>query len=157
MTVNLRRLRRKAERELGPQSVVQRIPRPSDVPDLLEILMKVEGSGWKARNGSALRDRSDLRDFFSRYAKRAAARGSLRVTTLSFGSTVAAVELSVEAHRRMWQLKIGYNGALRAYYPGLHLTGASLRAANTRAAPTGWGSTTGCCARCRSITSMDRS
>jgi CelD/BcsL family acetyltransferase involved in cellulose biosynthesis len=129
VTVNLPRLRRKAERELGRLSVAERNPRPSQVPDLLEIVANVESSGWKGLNGSSLRDRSELRDFFSRYARRAAERNRLRVTTLSFGSTVAAVELSVEAHRRMWQLKIGYNGALGAYYPGLHLTEASLRSA----------------------------
>jgi hypothetical protein len=54
------------------------------------------------------------------------------VTTLSFGSNVAAVELSVEAYRRMWQLKIGSNDALAKFYPGLHLTEASIRSAFER-------------------------
>jgi CelD/BcsL family acetyltransferase involved in cellulose biosynthesis len=132
ITTNLRRLRRKAEKALGGMRVVQSSPAPSDVDDLLETVVKVEGSGWKGRNRSALGARADLRDFFRRYGHRAAARRQLRVTTLSFGSETAAVELSVEAYRRMWQLKIGYNDALSEYYPGLHLTEFSVRSAFER-------------------------
>lgn len=132
ITGNLRRLRRKAEKAIGPISVVRAEPAQSEVDGHLETLVRVEGSGWKARRGSALASRPDLRDFFRRYAHRAAARRQLRVTTVSFGSEIAAIELAVEAYDRIWQLKIGYADALRPYYPGLHLTEASLRAAFDR-------------------------
>jgi CelD/BcsL family acetyltransferase involved in cellulose biosynthesis len=132
ITGNLRRLRRKAEKVLGRVNIEHLTPTPSDVDGLLEEVVKVEGSGWKGRAGSALSARADLRDFFRRYGHRAAERGRLRVTRLSFGSELAAVELSVEAYRRMWQLKIGYNDALSAYYPGLQLTEASIRSAFER-------------------------
>ena len=126
ITDNLRRLGRKAERALGPRRVVCTRPAPADVDGLLEQVVKVEGSGWKARAASSLSRRTDLRDFFRRYSHRAAAAGRLRIATLSFGSVVAAVELSVEAYQRLWQLKIGYSEALAAYYPGLQLTQASI-------------------------------
>ena len=132
ITGNLRRLRKKAEKVLGRVTVAHFTPARSDVDDLLEQVVKVEGSGWKQRSGSALSTRADLRDFFRRYSHRAAERGRLRVTTLSFGSEIAAVELSVEAYRRLWQLKIGYSDALAAYYPGLQLTEASIRSAFDR-------------------------
>lgn len=132
ITGNLRRLRRKAERAYGTVQVRHSTPSLPQVDGLLEQVVAIEGSGWKARAGSALSHRADLRDFFRRYAHRAAASGQLRVTTLSFGSETAAVELSVEAYRRLWQLKIGYSEALAAYYPGLQLTEASIRDAFER-------------------------
>jgi len=132
VTRNLPRIRRKAEKTLGRIQVTLNEPDIPGINDLLETFVAVEGSGWKGRAGSALERRPDLRDFFARYCRRAAAQRRLRVATLSFGSQVAAVELSVEAYGRMWQLKIGYNEAVAQYYPGLILTEASIRAAFDR-------------------------
>jgi CelD/BcsL family acetyltransferase involved in cellulose biosynthesis len=129
---NLRRWHRKAERRIGPVQYSCESPAVSDVDALLERFAAVEASGWKGRHGSALQVRCDLRDFFRRYARRAAAGGRLRIATLSFGSTVAAMEISVEAYDRMWQLKIGYQDALSTYYPGLQLTLGSIRHAFER-------------------------
>ena len=98
----------------------------------LESFVAIEGSGWKGRRGSDLGSRADLRTFFRSYAHRAAGRGRLQVARLRFGSQVAAAELSVAAYGRMWQLKIGYHEALSAYYPGLHLTSASIEDAFLR-------------------------
>ncbi len=132
VTVNLPRIRRKAERAHGATSVARFDPLPGEVDALLDTVMAVEGSGWKARRGSAIHVRADLRDFFRGYCHRAAARRRLHVTTLSFGSQIAAVELAVVAYGRHWQLKIGYHEALRQYYPGLHLTEMSIRSAFER-------------------------
>jgi len=132
ITSNLPRLRRKAEKSLGPMTVVQSSPGPGDVAAYLEQVVAIEGSGWKGRRGSSLGTRPDLRDFFLRYCKRAAAKARLRITTLAFGAQVAAIELGVEAYGRMWQLKIGYEDALARYYPGLHLTEWSIRSAFER-------------------------
>ncbi len=127
ITSNLPRVRKKAEKALGPVTVEQLDPRPSEVDELLELVIAVEGSGWKGRRGSALGSRADLREFFRRYCHRAAEKSRLRVSRLSFGSHVAAVELSLEAYARMWQLKIGYHEQLAPFYPGLHLTESSIR------------------------------
>ena len=132
LTKDLRRLRRKAVKVLGRMTLVQHQPTPSDVDAQLEIVMAVEGSGWKGRRGSSLGARPDLRNFFRRYCHGAAAKRRLRVSTLHFGDHVAAVELSVEAYRRMWQLKIGYQESLAPYYPGLHLTEMSIRSSFER-------------------------
>ncbi len=123
---NLKRVRRKAEAALGPMTVDRVHPGTSEVDDLLESFMAIEGSGWKGRRGSDLGSRPDLRAFFRGYARRAAGRGRLQVARLKFGSQLAAAELSVAAYSRMWQLKIGYHDAVSAYYPGLHLTAASI-------------------------------
>jgi len=132
ITTNLPRLRRKAERELGPMQAVDRNPSRQEVDALLETLIAVEHSGWKGRRGSSLASRQDLQRFFRAYCQRAAAKRQLRVSTLSFGSQIAAVELSIDAYDRLWQLKIGYHEAVAEYYPGLHLTQHSIRTAFDR-------------------------
>lgn len=129
---NLKRVRRKAEAALGPMTVDRVHPGPAEVDALLESFMAIEGSGWKGRRGSDLGSRPDLRAFFRGYARRAAGRGRLQVARLRFGSQLAAAELSVAAYGRMWQLKIGYHDAVGAYYPGLHLTAASIEDAFVR-------------------------
>ena len=131
-TGNLPRLRRKVEKTIGPVRVEHSEPGPAAVDDVLQELVVLEGSGWKGRRGSSLSQRHKLREFFRRYCNRAAARGRLRVAKLLFGSQAAAMELSVEAYGRMWQLKIGYDEAVAAYYPGLHLAEASIHAAFER-------------------------
>ena len=130
--VNLPRLERKAAKAHGSVQFDEAWPRPAEVAAALETVVEVEGSGWKGRGGSSLGARGDLRDFFERYARRAAGAGQLRVATLRFGSSVAAVELSVEAYGRVWQLKIGYRDGLRTFYPGLLLTARSIRSAFER-------------------------
>lgn len=132
ITSNLPRLRRKAERTLGAMNVATCTPDASQVDGLLDRLIAIEGSGWKGRRGSSLECRPRLLDFFRRYCRRIATRKMLHVTTLSFGSTAAAMELSVEGGRRMWQLKIGYQESLAPYYPGLHLTKWSIESTFSR-------------------------
>jgi CelD/BcsL family acetyltransferase involved in cellulose biosynthesis len=127
ITGNLRRLRRKAETTFGPMRVERLVPAPAEVDALLESFIAIEGSGWKGRRGSDLGARTDLRAFFRAYGHRAASRGRLHVARLTFGGQLAAAELSVEAYGRMWQLKIGYHDAVRACYPGLHLTASSIQ------------------------------
>jgi CelD/BcsL family acetyltransferase involved in cellulose biosynthesis len=132
ITINLRRVRKKAEAAFGRITVERLSPRPPEVDASLEMVSAVEGSGWKGRLGSSLASRDDLLDFFRRYCRRAAEKGRLRVSTLRFGADVAAVELSIEAYQRMWQLKIGYQDSLSGYYPGLQLTEFSIRDAFER-------------------------
>jgi CelD/BcsL family acetyltransferase involved in cellulose biosynthesis len=132
ITENLARLRRRAAREVGPVAFTMVSPASSGVDGLLDAFAQVEASGWKGRGGSALRQRPRLLDFFRRYGRRSADRGRLRVSTLSFGTRTAAMEIAVEAYGRWWQLKIGFEEGVARYYPGLQLAEASIRAAFDR-------------------------
>lgn len=127
ITENLPRLARRAERDHGSMRIDHLEPRLGDVADVLRTVSDIEGSGWKGRRGSALAHRPALFDFFHRYCRRIADRGQLRVSLLSLGGAVAAVELAVEAYGRHWQLKIGFREELSAFYPGLQLVLASVR------------------------------
>jgi CelD/BcsL family acetyltransferase involved in cellulose biosynthesis len=107
-------------------------PAAGEVDAVLNAFAAVERSGWKGRRGASLAKRPDLRGFFRRYCRRAAERKRLRVMALSFGAEAAAMELSVEAYDRIWQLKIRYCDAFAQYYPGLLVTEASVRSSLDR-------------------------
>jgi CelD/BcsL family acetyltransferase involved in cellulose biosynthesis len=117
----------RARREAGRVEVSMRQPRANAVDDLLNLFVSVEGSGWKGRQHSSLAARADLRRFFRAYCHRAAERGRLRVSTLSFGYVIGAIELSVEAFNRLWGLKITYNERFAPYAPAVQLAHASVR------------------------------
>ncbi len=121
-----------AESALGPSRVDELAPRPDEVTGLLETFAAVEDSGWKGRRGSSMAQRADLAAFFGSFCAKAAERGRLRVTRLSFGPQVAAVEIAIDAYRRRWGLKIGFRHELAKHAPGLHLVHASIRAAVER-------------------------
>lgn len=129
---NLKRLRKRAAEQFGAVTTETLAPGAGEVDTLLDTVMQVEASGWKGRRGSAMLRKEWIGRFFRLYARHAAARGELRVSLLRFGSRVAAVELALEAHRRLWQLKIGYQEPLAKYSPGLMLTHDTLSYAFSR-------------------------
>ena len=126
---NLPRVRKKAERTIGEMRVEILRPGPGNMEDVLQTLARIEGSGWKGRQGSSLAARADLFQFVRRYAGMAASRERLRVAILTFGERVAAVELAVEAHGRVWQLEDRLRRVTGRVYPGLLLTQASIHRA----------------------------
>lgn len=121
-----------AETALGPICVEELDPRPHDVRQLLEMFADLERSGWKGHRGSSIGQRADLTAFFLGYCKRAAERGRLRVTRVTYGSLVAAAEIAVDVYGRRWGLKIAYREELAPYLPGLQVVHASVRAAFER-------------------------
>jgi CelD/BcsL family acetyltransferase involved in cellulose biosynthesis len=121
----LKRKRRRAE-QIGPVRSETLAPTPDEARILLDAVMQVEASGWKGRSGSAMRFNRRVGAFFRRYAPLAAANGHLRVSLLHVGSHLAAADLSLEADRRLWQLKIGYDESLARCSPGLLLTHDTL-------------------------------
>lgn len=123
---SLRRSRKRAAERFGAVTTETLSPGGEEVGRLLDTVMQVEASGWKGRRGSAMLRKERIGRFFRLYIPLAADRGQLRVSVLRFGSRVAAVELALEAHRRWWQLKIGYDETLAKYSPGLMLTGDTL-------------------------------
>lgn len=112
----------------GTVRLASETPAAGDVATVLEGLANLEASGWKGRNGSSLADRADLRRFFMTYGQLAAARRQLLVTTLTVGTTLAAMELAIVAHGRVWGLKVAYAESLAKYAPALQVIHASIRA-----------------------------
>jgi CelD/BcsL family acetyltransferase involved in cellulose biosynthesis len=125
---DLRRAWRRAE-EGGKVSVRVLTPRPDEVEGLMREFVRIEGSGWKARNGSSLQQRPQLRAFFEQYGKLAAAEGRLRLSFLDVGDTPIAAQFSVEYADRLWVLKIGYDESWSRCSPGWLLIAETMRMA----------------------------
>jgi CelD/BcsL family acetyltransferase involved in cellulose biosynthesis len=113
--------------EIGPVTVEKLAPGTAEVEAHLRVFTALEASGWKGRQRSALLSKQALGAFFHDYMHRAAAAGTLRVWYLRIGSTVAAVQLTLEACRAVWILKIAYDESLARLSPGVQLTFETFR------------------------------
>jgi len=125
---DLRRAWRRAE-EGGKVNVRVLSPHPDKVEGLVREFARIEASGWKARNGSSLQQRPQLRAFFEQYGKLAAAAGSLRLSFLDVGDKAIAAQISVEYADRFWVLKTGYDEAWSRCSPGWLLIAETMRMA----------------------------
>jgi CelD/BcsL family acetyltransferase involved in cellulose biosynthesis len=128
---DMRRARRRAE-EAGKLTVRVYSPRPEQVEEMFEAFVRIESSGWKARNGSSLSYRHHLRRFFLRYATRASQLGILRFSFLHIDEEPIAAQYSVEYLNRLWVLKIGYNEAWSRCSPGWQLLAETMHHAFDR-------------------------
>jgi CelD/BcsL family acetyltransferase involved in cellulose biosynthesis len=128
---DLRRARRRAE-QAGEVAVRIVYPRPEQVDALIAEFVRVESTGWKARNGSSLGQRHALRQFFLTYATRAARSGTIQVALLEVNGQAIAVQLSAQFADRLWVLKIGYDEAWSRCSPGFLLLAETMRDAFDR-------------------------
>lgn len=104
-------------------------PGPDEVEDLLSMFVPVEAAGWKGRARSALAHRPDHHAFYRTYLGYAARRGRARISSLRVDGQVVAMELAIEAYRRVWSLKIGYDERFAHLGPSLLLADAGIKAA----------------------------
>lgn len=125
---NARRDFRRCRRLLdGLRDVEQRIlSEPEDLETELMRGFAIEGSGWKSRRGTAILDSSSTTTFYRDVAFSFARLGKLRLSTLSVGGTLAAFNLNLLDHDRIWGLKGGYDPTYAPYAPGLTLVLAEV-------------------------------
>jgi len=122
---DLRRMGRKAEK-IGPVAVEILTPTPDALHSLLDEAFKVEGAGWKGREGTALISDPLRRGFYTRYADAACREGILRLSFLRIGGQAAATQIAVQCADAFWLLKIGYDEQFAQCSPGTLLTAESL-------------------------------
>ena len=82
-----------------------------DLAALLAEIYRVEASGWKGAEGSAISDSAADTLFYTRLAHRAAAAGALRIAVLRQGERITAFEYGILAGDRLFLLKVGYDEA----------------------------------------------
>jgi CelD/BcsL family acetyltransferase involved in cellulose biosynthesis len=122
--------RRAAERE-GALALEAISPGEVDVDGHLQELFRVEASGWKRDQGTAMSVHSPTRQFFTEYARKAACLGFLRMFFLRLNSVNIAALLAVQRGDKLWCLKQGYDERWSKYAPGILLTHEVLRYAST--------------------------
>jgi len=128
---DLRRARRRAD-QAGKVAVRIHSPEPAEVEGMFAEFVRIEATGWKDRNGSSLRRRHILREFFLHYSLLASRSGILRFSFLDVDGRPIAAQLSVEYAKRLWVLKIGYDEGWSRCSPGLQLLAETMRYAFER-------------------------
>jgi CelD/BcsL family acetyltransferase involved in cellulose biosynthesis len=99
---------------------------------LLEEGFAIEGSGWKADQGSAIVSRPDTLRFYTDIARWAAAGGWLRLAFLRLDGRAIAFDMCIEAAGATYVLKGGFDASYRRLGPGVVLTHESLARAFER-------------------------
>lgn len=104
--------------------------------DVLEEAFRLEGSGWKTEQGTAIVSRPETRAFYTAVANWAAERGALRVLFLTVGGRRIAAELMVADARSWYDLKGGYEAGERQYSPGKQIARLVIRRLHEEGAET---------------------
>jgi CelD/BcsL family acetyltransferase involved in cellulose biosynthesis len=86
--------------------------------DLLEEGFRVEASGWKAAQRTAIVSRPETRRFFTEVARWAAARGWLRLAFLRLDGRPLAFQFGLEEGGAYYFVKGGYDTDYHRYAPG---------------------------------------
>jgi CelD/BcsL family acetyltransferase involved in cellulose biosynthesis len=124
---DLRRARRKAEARGEVRSEAVVAASREELLKHLERAFRIEGSGWKGRNRTAILSNGFRRAFFERYACSAWRDGTLRLSFLRVNDASVAVQYAIESARSYWLLNVGYDEEYRHCSPGNLLLEESIR------------------------------
>jgi CelD/BcsL family acetyltransferase involved in cellulose biosynthesis len=121
---NLRRLWRR----LGERGRVEFevLDGSEDAARLLEEGFRVEASGWKGQQGTAINSAPETRRFYEEVAAWAASRGSLRLGFLRLDGQALAFDFAVEDGGVHALLKTGFDSEWHSFAPGVLLRGRMI-------------------------------
>lgn len=122
-----RRARRKAEVHGEVRSEVVVAASKEELLKYLEIALRIEGSGWKCRNQTAILSNKYRREFFERYACSAWSDETLRLRFLRINGAFVAVQYAIESAKSYWLLNVGYDEEYRQCSPGNLLLEESIK------------------------------
>jgi CelD/BcsL family acetyltransferase involved in cellulose biosynthesis len=97
--------------------------------ELLDEGFRIEGSGWKAENGTAITSRDDTHRFYREVARWAAGRGILVLAFLRLDGQAVAFDMCIEDGGASYVLKGGFDAGRRKLAPGTLLTARSIQRA----------------------------
>ena len=115
----LRRRLRKAE-AIGEVRFDVEVP-GDDPGRWFEEFVRIEGSGWKGRAGTALQADDAQRETLWRFITAPDARDEVRFATMRIGEAMVATDLLLLADGRLWGMKGAYDEAFAHVSPGLLL------------------------------------
>ena len=95
---------------------------PDDIKDAMELFLALEGSGWKARRGTAILN--DARDaaFFRCLSRALGRQGQMTLHVLEAGHRVASAGLILTSGDHAWYVKTSHDEALARHSPGTLLS-----------------------------------
>lgn len=119
----LKELRRQRNRlaELG-EVIYTIASTPADTLPALDVFLKLEASGWKARRGTALLQDASHAAFIRQAVHDLAARGQCQIISLYAGDTAVAAAVVLRHLDRAFYFKLGVDEQFAKFSPGVQLT-----------------------------------
>jgi hypothetical protein len=112
-----RRRKRATERGLDPQLIARRAP--EEVAEAIREYGRLESSGWKGQNGTAVGADNSQGQFYREVFEHFCARGEGVIYQFLLGGKVAASDLCLIHNGMMVVLKTAYDEALNEFSPAL--------------------------------------
>jgi CelD/BcsL family acetyltransferase involved in cellulose biosynthesis len=123
----LRNKERRAEKLGGAE--LETINAEDGLESALADGVRIEGSGWKGKEGTAIGSEAGTLQFYSLLARRAARRGWLRMHFLRIGERRVAFDYTLRYANRAYMLKAGYDSEYASISPSSLLVRAVLERA----------------------------
>jgi CelD/BcsL family acetyltransferase involved in cellulose biosynthesis len=92
---------------------------PKDLDAELEDGLKIEGSGWKGENGTAILSKPETAAFYRAAARVFYARDELRFSRIALDGETIAFDFALLHGGRLYSLKVGYDEKFRSLAPAL--------------------------------------
>lgn len=113
----LEKKRRKIVRDHEAEFAIAVVP--DDLEAELEDGLRVEASGWKSENGTAILSQPETAAFYRGVARTFHAREEFRVSRLALDGKTVAFDLSLLHRGRLYSLKVGFDEEVRSLAPAL--------------------------------------
>lgn len=97
------------------------VVQPDDLEAWLDDGFRVEASGWKGKEGTAILSAPETASFYRDMARRFHQRGELRLNRISLDGEVVAFSLCILSGSRLYSLKAGFDERWKKLVPGLVL------------------------------------
>jgi CelD/BcsL family acetyltransferase involved in cellulose biosynthesis len=117
LAANLRRYERRVQQD-GMATRLVKISSEGQLEAALARYARLEGEGWKGRNGTALGSTREQYDFYRDLVRAASLRGCAVVYELWIGDRLAASRLALVQDSTLVMLKTSYDEELARYAPG---------------------------------------
>jgi CelD/BcsL family acetyltransferase involved in cellulose biosynthesis len=121
---NIPRLARKLQREHDAEFLIVQVP--TDLTGELDMGLRVEASGWKGEQKTAIQSSPDTERFYRTVAQSFHDRGQLRLSRIVLADGCAAFDFCLLHGRRLYLLKTGFDERFRKLSPGLVLRLATI-------------------------------
>ena len=123
---DLKRARRKAEAQGKVRAEAVSAANEEELLSHLREAFRIEASGWKGRDGTAILSSEARKNFFERFACSAWRDGTLRLWFLYIDEVPVAFQLAIESAMAFWLFKIGYDEKYEHCSPGNLLLGETI-------------------------------
>jgi len=127
---DLKRARKKAQKYGALSLKAVSDTEQGDLQQYLNEFLRIEASGWKGQNQTAILSNNSRRKFFENYAISAFRDGVLRLLFLMIDGKAVAVQYGVESAKAFWLLNIGFDERYQDCSPGNLLLEESIKYAS---------------------------